>query len=183
MIVSRPLPIINEMRGRAWGNRSEAASKVLPHTHCSSAPTHFAQRRSRSSSGNKLLRCLLENLKITDTSLTWIKFVSSASLMMRSCRVMKGKAIMSVLAQPERQSICLGEMMQRLAIEPAGGVVPRVSLSYATAFHRCEACPSKQACRDWLDSMPRSVAFAPLFCPNADILFELQVSQPGRPYL
>jgi hypothetical protein len=27
--------------------------------------------------------------------------------------------------------------------------------------------------------MPSSVAFAPRFCPNADIFFELQVDQPG----
>ena len=26
--------------------------------------------------------------------------------------------------------------------------------------------------------MPMSVSFAPQFCPNADILFELQVEQP-----
>ena len=78
----------------------------------------------------------------------------------------------------ERKPIYICEMMECLGIEPAGGVVPRFSLSYATAFHRCEACPSKQACRDWLDSMPKSMAFAPRFCPNAGILFELQVSQP-----
>ena len=71
-------------------------------------------------------------------------------------------------------------MMQRLGIEPGEGILPRLSLSYATAFHRCEACPSKQACREWLDSMPRSVASAPDFCPSADILFELRNNQPGR---
>jgi hypothetical protein len=67
------------------------------------------------------------------------------------------------------------EMMQRLGIEPGGAVVPRLSLRYTTAFHRCEACPSKQACAEWLESMPETVAFAPRFCPNADIYFELQV--------
>jgi hypothetical protein len=36
----------------------------------------------------------------------------------------------------------------------------------------------KQACREWLDSMPRSVVSAPRFCPNVDILFELAVNQP-----
>ena len=52
-------------------------------------------------------------------------------------------------------------------IEPAGDVVPRLSLSYATAFHRCEACSYKHACREWLDRMLRSVTFAPRFCPKA----------------
>ena len=70
-------------------------------------------------------------------------------------------------------------MVERLGIEPAGGVVPRLSLSYATAFHRCEVCSYKPACREWFDSMLRSVTFAPRFCSNADTLFELQVSQPS----
>ena len=68
--------------------------------------------------------------------------------------------------------------MERLGIDPGEGAVPRLSLSYVTAFHRCEACGDKQACREWLDSMPRSVVSAPRFCPNADILFELAVNQP-----
>ena len=88
---------------------------------------------------------------------------------------------MTVLAQRERQTLYVGEMMQCLGVEPAGGIIPRLSLSYATAFHRCEACQSKQACRNWLDSLSRSVVFAPRFCPNADILFELQVSRPHQP--
>jgi hypothetical protein len=85
---------------------------------------------------------------------------------------------MTVAAAFERQSSSICEMMERLGIEPGGGVVPRLSLSYMTAFHRCEACPSKLACRTWLDSVPASAAFAPRFCPNADIFFELQVGQP-----
>jgi len=79
----------------------------------------------------------------------------------------------------ERHPIYMCEMMQRLGIEPGGGVVPSLSLSYATALRCCEACPSKQVCRDWLDGMLASVAFAPRFCPNADIFFELQVDQPS----
>ena len=78
----------------------------------------------------------------------------------------------------ERKPNYLCEMMERLGIEPGGGMAPHLGLSYATALRRCEACPSKEGCRDWLDSMPTSVAFAPRFCPNADIFFELQVDQP-----
>ncbi len=78
----------------------------------------------------------------------------------------------------KRQSTKLSQVMQRLGVEPAGGVVPRWSLTYVTALHRCQGCASKQACQEWLDSMPMSVAFAPQFCPNADILFEMQVDQP-----
>jgi len=73
----------------------------------------------------------------------------------------------------------IGEMMQRLGIDPAGGVLPHFSLSYMTALHRCKACPARNTCRHWLDSTPMSVSFAPSFCPNADIFFELQFDRPG----
>ena len=86
---------------------------------------------------------------------------------------------MAAPAIPEHLPIYICEMMERLGIELGGGVVPRLSLSYATALHRCESCPAKPACRDWLDSLPTSVSLPPRFCPNADIFFELQVDQPG----
>ena len=95
------------------------------------------------------------------------------------CQVSEGMAIMAAPSARERRPIYMCEMMECLGIEPGGGVVPSLSLSYATALHRCEACPSKQACRDWLDRMPASAVFAPRFCPNADIFFELQVDQPS----
>ena len=79
----------------------------------------------------------------------------------------------------QHQPTHIHEMMQRLGIDPAGGVLPHFSLSYITALHRCEACPAKGACRHWLDSTPMSVGFAPRFCPNADIFFELQFDRPG----
>jgi hypothetical protein len=67
------------------------------------------------------------------------------------------------------------EMMARLGIEPGAGALPHMSLRYATALRRCEACRSKKACQDWLDYAPTMVNFAPEFCMNADILFELQL--------
>jgi len=70
-------------------------------------------------------------------------------------------------------------MMARLGVDPGAGVLPRLSLRYATAIHRCEGCQSKKACQDWLDYAPALVNFAPDFCVNADILFELQYDQPG----
>jgi hypothetical protein len=87
---------------------------------------------------------------------------------------------MPPLNDSARQPTYLSEMMQRLGIEPGDGVVPRLSLAYMTAFHRCQSCPAKKACREWLDSMPRSVASAPSFCPNDDILFELRINRPGH---
>jgi Family of unknown function (DUF6455) len=66
------------------------------------------------------------------------------------------------------------KIMERLGIESSGGVVPRFSLLYLTASHRCESCPSTRICRDWLDHAPASVSFAPPFCGNSDILSEVQ---------
>ena len=71
------------------------------------------------------------------------------------------------------------EMMARLGIDPAAGILPRLSLRFATASQICEGCQSKKACQDWLDYAPAEVNFAPWFCMNADILFELQYDQPG----
>ena len=71
------------------------------------------------------------------------------------------------------------EMMARLGIDPGEGVLPRLSMRYATALRRCENCRSKRACRDWLDYAPAMVNFAPDFCANADILFDLQYDQSG----
>ncbi|MCF8476409.1 MAG: DUF6455 family protein [Pseudolabrys sp.] len=72
------------------------------------------------------------------------------------------------------------EMTERLGIDPAGGVLALSELTYLTALHRCQSCPSKAACRAWLNSMPMSVAFAPRFCPNSDLFFEMQFNQPGH---
>jgi hypothetical protein len=80
----------------------------------------------------------------------------------------------------DRNAENLRELMTRLGIDPAGGVLARPALTYLTALHRCQSCPSKDACRAWLDSMPMSLALAPRFCPNADLLFELQFDQPGH---
>jgi len=77
-------------------------------------------------------------------------------------------------------SIHLYEMMEKLGIDPNSGILPRLGLRYATALHRCEDCLCKKICREWLDHTPRSVRFAPHFCPDADILFELQFDQPGH---
>jgi hypothetical protein len=74
------------------------------------------------------------------------------------------------------QVLLIGEMMNRLGIEPAGGVLPQYALRYAAARRNCKACASKPACRMWLDA--HEVApFAPPFCPNGDTFFQLQYDQ------
>jgi len=71
------------------------------------------------------------------------------------------------------------QMMARLGIEQAAAALPRFGLRYATALRRCDDCRSKKACQDWLEYAPAMVNFAPDFCMNADLLFELQYDQPG----
>jgi len=68
------------------------------------------------------------------------------------------------------------EMMARLGVAGDSG---RLSLQHASAVRRCEACRSKKACQDWLDYAPAMINFAPGFCVNAEILFELQCDQSG----
>jgi Family of unknown function (DUF6455) len=65
-------------------------------------------------------------------------------------------------------------MMERLGIEPGGGVLPRLSLRYSTVVRGCKDCPATQACGAWLDRAAPT-GLPPRFCPNADILFELQL--------
>jgi len=84
---------------------------------------------------------------------------------------------MPALAQDKR--LYLYEMMVHLGIDPAGGILPLLSARYAAASRRCRGCPSKAACRDWLDLAPPRMSFAPPFCVNADLLFELQYDEPG----
>ena len=73
---------------------------------------------------------------------------------------------MAAPAIPEHLPIYICEMMERLGIEQGGGVMPRLSLTYATALHRCEPCPAKPACRDWLDDLPASVPLPPRLAPT-----------------
>jgi len=82
---------------------------------------------------------------------------------------------MAASAARLHQTTHICEMMEHLGIEPGGGTIASLGLMYATAFHKCEACSSKQTCRDWLDFGRRPTMLAPGFCPNADILVELQL--------
>jgi uncharacterized protein DUF6455 len=84
---------------------------------------------------------------------------------------------MSTSAIHHHQAVQVFKMMEKLGIEPSSSVTPRLSLTYATAVHRCELCPYQEICRSWLEHAPASIGSAPQFCPDADILFELQYDQ------
>ena len=74
----------------------------------------------------------------------------------------------------------LFEMMQGLGIDPARHSIAQSELTFLTALHQCQGCQSKEQCRAFLDRAPMSFAFAPAFCPNKDLLFEMQFDQ-GEP--
>ena len=73
----------------------------------------------------------------------------------------------------------LFEMMQRLGVDPGRRSIAQSELTFLTALHQCQGCQSKQECRHFLESAPMSFAFAPAFCPNKDLLFEMQFDQAG----
>lgn len=83
-------------------------------------------------------------------------------------------------ADSKAEPVYLREMMEHLGIDPAGGVDAHTGLTYLTALHRCKACKSTAECRVWLDHAPAEAMFAPRFCPNNDLLFELQNNQGGH---
>jgi Family of unknown function (DUF6455) len=89
----------------------------------------------------------------------------------------RGEEVMT--APVPEYSTDIYQMMTRLGVEPGAGVLQQLTLRYATAVRRCENCRSKRACQDWLDYAPAMVNFAPDFCMNADILFDLQSDLAG----
>jgi Family of unknown function (DUF6455) len=91
----------------------------------------------------------------------------------------RGEAIMPTSTVKNDHATYPYRMMERLGIEPGGGVLPRLSLRYSTVVRGCKDCPATQACGAWLDRAAPT-GRPPRFCPNADILFELQLDQPGR---
>ena len=88
---------------------------------------------------------------------------------------------MSASTALEHRTTHASKVMERLGIEPGGGVLPRLSLLYTTALRRCESCPSTRACREWLGRAPMTANFPPSFCPNSDILLELQFISASCP--
>jgi len=85
---------------------------------------------------------------------------------------------MSPLARREN-SVLLHAMMANLGIEFGPEDLARLELRYPTAFRRCQACAARGTCREWLDRGTAATNFAPRFCVNADILFEMQCDRPG----
>jgi hypothetical protein len=85
---------------------------------------------------------------------------------------------MSSSTVSEHATINAFRMMERLGVEPAGGVMPALGLRYATMLRGCAACTATPVCNEWL-ARPALSDLPPRFCPCSDLLFELQFDQPG----
>lgn len=66
-----------------------------------------------------------------------------------------------------RRSALMGEMMQRLHVDPARTAAPGGGQALASAARRCLACTSADTCQRWLDD-PATEGQRPAFCPNVD---------------
>lgn len=71
----------------------------------------------------------------------------------------------------------LGEMMQRLALDPVLALQCEPA-ALGAAIQRCQACPAGRVCGDWLARAAGTIEAAPAFCPNAKLLTGLRAARP-----
>ena len=71
----------------------------------------------------------------------------------------------------------LGEMMERLALDPVAALQAEPA-ALGTIIQRCQACPADAVCGDWLARAGARIKVAPAFCPNADSLSTLREARP-----
>jgi len=68
-------------------------------------------------------------------------------------------------ARVERQARLMGEVMQRVAVDPGSAAREGRGIAFAAASRRCLVCRNSEECRRWLDQ--GGADGAPGFCPNA----------------
>jgi hypothetical protein len=71
----------------------------------------------------------------------------------------------------------LGEMMERLALDPVAALQSEPA-ALGTMIQRCQGCPADAVCGDWLARAATRIKAAPAFCPNADSLLTLREARP-----
>lgn len=72
----------------------------------------------------------------------------------------------TLAARVEAQARYLGEMMQRLGVDPARAAREASGAALAAAARRCRACPEGKACARWLEENAGPQLATPAFCPN-----------------
>lgn len=79
----------------------------------------------------------------------------------------------------------IGEMMNRLGIEPCSDPVFNGRHEIQEALRTCQSCRHVEDCTMWLKSSAPAVESAPAFCPNA-VRFQIMrgdhadIVKPGR---
>jgi hypothetical protein len=65
----------------------------------------------------------------------------------------------------EQQARLMGEVMERIAVDPGAAAREGRGIAFAAASRRCLLCRNSDDCRRWLDQGGADAA--PAFCPNA----------------
>ena len=76
----------------------------------------------------------------------------------------------------ELQARLLGEMMERLGVDPGKAARAGRGAAFATASRRCLFCSRSETCRHWLDEPGNREP--PSFCPNASFFHQTRASPP-----
>ena len=91
-----------------------------------------------------------------------------------SKRLGRGAPSWPLASRVELQARLLGEMMERLGVDPGEAARAGGGTALAAASRRCLYCSSAEICRHWLDDTGEREA--PAFCPNASFLDRARAS-------
>ncbi|WP_048708022.1 DUF6455 family protein [Microvirga massiliensis] len=72
----------------------------------------------------------------------------------------------------ERQARLMGDMMERLSVDPVAAMLR--DRAFATATRRCLWCSASEQCRQWLSEGASPDRAEPDFCVNAPLFLELR---------
>ena len=71
----------------------------------------------------------------------------------------------------------MAAMMNKLGLDAV--TLARSPAGFTSALSACQSCVADEVCHDWLARAPKSLAQAPVFCPNARIFAQARSKQPG----
>lgn len=71
----------------------------------------------------------------------------------------------------------LGEMMERLALDPVVAL-QCAPATLGNAIQRCQACRADMPCGEWLGRAAARIEAPPTFCPNAELFAQLVDRRP-----
>jgi hypothetical protein len=81
---------------------------------------------------------------------------------------------MSALTQDSTaKRINVYEVMVRMGVDRACGVLPRFALTTLCALRTCATCNLNEPCSDWLAKAPDILSKPPSFCPSMILMSEI----------